>query len=231
MTPFREDLKARARLFNEPECTMKRRTKNYVTLAALLAGWAVAVAARAQTIQSPFAGNRPFAPSAPVVPPGQAPDQRAPTPAAGRPFAPSPPQVPYGRGPDSMRDPLIRDIVKWLYGGIDAASVDEERCRDRRSSYRRLKIIHDAYVPFVQNGVIPPGERQAAYDAGARAAIGFTQYVDMSLSDISDGDQAACCRTIARGGRVSGQMRDLCPGEIPDPPPGPWRGLGWHRPN
>src|ERR1700722_13068704 len=83
---------------------INRRTKIQVTLAAFLAGWSIAGTAGAQTIQNPFAGNRPFAPSAPQ---GRHPDSQRDPLSEGRPFAPS-------VRPEVIRDRLLGDIARWM---------------------------------------------------------------------------------------------------------------------
>ena len=63
----------------EPAWKMNSRNRLYGTLTALLVGWAVASPVKAQNIQSPFGGSRPFAPP---IPQGNGPTTRHDTPPA-----------------------------------------------------------------------------------------------------------------------------------------------------
>lgn len=137
------------------------------------------------------------------------------------------------RGTDAQREAIIREIsVWWWRGPVTAANMDEQVCGYRRSSLERLQVIHDAYKPYVQGGIIPLNARANAQSAAVQAGMAYSHYADMDLSEESASDDAACCRDIARGDRISGPLRKECPGTAPEQPTirdfGP---VPWHRPN
>ena len=132
-----------------------------------------------------------------------------------------------------MRDVLLSDLLRWF--PEERWGTDGFHCAERKNSYHRLRVYHDALTKFVRNGTIPPDMRKQANDEAVQVLMNATgRYVDLSDADASDADEAACCRIIARGGLVSGTRRQACPGEAPDTPIIPYPHfppLPWHKTN
>jgi hypothetical protein len=186
---------------------MISRNRLTVTLSALLVGWSTAFPVNAQNIQSPF-GSRPFAPSGPQ---GTNPTTHHDAQPGTRPFAPPEPE---GRGPDSLRDPLLRDLLRWYADDRRYAQwgMDGMHCAERKVSFSRLKIDHDTLSSFVRNGTIPSEMRKEAEEAAWQAMLKTSgRFADLTDADASAADNAACCRVVARGALVS--MRPDCPGD------------------
>lgn len=193
---------------------MTSRNRLTVTLGALLVAWSTAFPVKAQNIQSPF-GSRPFAPSGPQgngsAPQGSSPTTHHDALPGTRPFAPPEPE---GRGPDSLRDPLLRDFLRWYADERQYAQwgMDGMHCAEGRVSFGRLKVDHDARESFVRNGTIPPGRRQEADEAAWQAMLKHSgRFNDLTEAEMTDTDNAACCRIVARGGLVP--TRPDCPGD------------------